>query len=177
MYTQAKNRFLLDVELVDQSAAERLIVLGDFLHAIPLTSETWMTTLSQELDLRASLDMRIVAGNHDKEQGQSRIDARIQWSRDAVVDPPFVYQHEPKADPRGYVLAGHIHPAYRISQSKRSGIRAPVFHFTPDYAVLPAFGSFTGGHTVSPKNGDALYRTGPDSVIQVPASHWQASSA
>lgn len=159
------------MRLVDQSAAERLIVLGDFMHAVPFRSERWLTVLSNELDQRRSLEMWVVAGNHDRTTGQTRVDSRIKWLNEAIVEAPFVYQHEPASDPRGYVLSGHIHPAFRLSQSKRNSICAPVFHFKKDYAVLPAFGTFTGGHVVKPKQGDGLYMTGPDCIIPVPADY------
>jgi len=78
------------MQLVDKSAAERLIVLGDFMHAAPSADEPWLTSLRRALNLRATLDMHIVAGNHDKPCGRQSIDRRAQWHSDAWVEGPFV---------------------------------------------------------------------------------------
>lgn len=154
--------------LVDASGAERLVVLGDFLHAVPKRCESWLRTLSSHLDERASLAMSIVAGNHDKPAGQKLIDSRIPWTAESAVESPFVLRHEPGSDDRGYVLAGHLHPTWRIGRSRRGSVRAPVFWFGKQGAVLPAFGEFTGGQMIKPEPGDRLFMTGPDCVLSVP---------
>ncbi len=157
--------------LYDASGARQLIVLGDFMHAAPVASEGWLTTLSQQLTQRPDMIMRIVAGNHDKSHGQRLIDSRVLWHADPLEADPFVLQHEPTDDPRGYVLSGHLHPAWRLSHARRSGVRAPVFWFRQHYAVLPSFGMFTGGASITADSaGDKLYMALDDGVIEVPAS-------
>jgi len=161
--------------IVDQSCAQRLIVLGDFLHAMPRRSERWLSTLSANLDQRKSLSMMIVAGNHDKPAGRQLIDKRIAWRAESVVEPPFVLQHVPGSDPKGYVLAGHLHPVWRIGRARRSTLRAPAFWFSQTGAVLPAFSEFTGGQMIKPDPEDQIYMTGPDCVIPVPTPEFSRS--
>jgi hypothetical protein len=43
----------------------------------------------------------------------------------------------------------------------------PVFWFTRRFAVLPSFGSFTGGHPIRLGAGDRVFAAGPDSVLDL----------
>lgn len=157
--------------LCDISGARRLIILGDFVHSTPLPGETWLATLSTLLDERPLLEVSIVIGNHDTAVAQSMTDDRVQWLCDSEMLGPFVLQHAPGDDDRGYLLSGHLHPAWRLSTSRRQSIRAPVFWFRERHAVLPAFGSFTGGMLITPDGAhDRLYMIGDEHVIPVPVS-------
>lgn len=152
------------------SGAERLCVLGDFMHAAPRPDERWLYALSDFLDRHTALSFDVVAGNHDKRVGRQLVDARIHWIEDSCLEPPFVLRHVPGTDSRGYVLSGHLHPVFRLRAGgrKRQSVRAPAFWFREDHAVLPAFGEFTGGHVITPETGDQVFLAGPDSVIRVP---------
>jgi hypothetical protein len=50
------------------------------------------------------------------------------------------------------------------------GLSSPCFHFTPQLAVLPAFGTFTGSHSIRPAREDRVFVIGPDEVIDVSAT-------
>lgn len=152
--------------LVDGCGAERLLILGDLLHAVPARSESWQSTLSVQLRKRSQLSITVVAGNHDKPAARERVDSLINWSVEPIHEPPFVFQHEPDTDARGYVLCGHIHPVWRLG-TRREKLRAPIFWFQQSVAVLPAFGEFTGGHIIQRGSGDRLFMTGPDCVVEV----------
>lgn len=162
--------------LCDASGTQQLIILGDFVHGTPSTDENWLTTLSTLLDERPELRVRVVTGNHDTEKAQNRVDSRIVWQSDAEVLGPFVLQHAPSEDTRGYVLSGHLHPAWRLSTGRRNSMRTPVFWFRPQHAVLPAFGSFTGGMLIKPEDADRLYMVTDESVLPIPASVSQRSN-
>ena len=158
-------------ELCDQSGATRLIVLGDFMHAKPNACESWLAVLSLLLAERPALQVEIVAGNHDKISARSMLDERVLWHHQAIVKSPFVLVHEPANDPRGYVLSGHLHPGWRLSATRRAGVSAPVFWFRPGYAVLPAFGDFTGAAHIEPNfKHDRIFMAGNDCVIEIPAA-------
>lgn len=164
-------------KLAHGSGAERLIVLGDFMHNVPYATESWLSELSNLMDQHPTLNIDVIAGNHDKKAGRKLTDARIKWHAYSLEIGGLVLHHEPCKDPRGYVLCGHLHPAYRIGNSRRSGVRAPVFWFREHCAVLPAFGEFTGGVIIRPEGkGDALYMTGPDCVIAIPAKTYRSNT-
>ncbi|MBX2879189.1 MAG: ligase-associated DNA damage response endonuclease PdeM [Granulosicoccus sp.] len=156
-------------KLANQAAATRLIVLGDFMHAAPLTDDSWINALKTLLDEHAALSVHIIAGNHDHRPGWAALDSRVQWHEQLMIESPFVYHHKPLNDTRGFVLCGHLHPAWRIGRSRRSSVRTPAFWFRDRYAVMPAFGEFTGGVIVdaNPKT-DRVFMTAPEGVIEVP---------
>jgi len=154
-------------ELVIQSRAARLLILGDLIHARPNRSENWLDKLATFLDQHQQLSVEVVAGNHDKPAGQLLIDNRIHWHTHSLHEGALVFQHEPGADARGHVICGHIHPCFRLSASRNDTVRAPVFWLGQQYSVLPSFGQFTGGHNVSPGKHDRLYMTGPNCVLPV----------
>ena len=64
------------------------------------------------------------------------------------VMAPFALVHEPKPVRGGYALAGHIHPAVRLSGGAGESLRLPCFWFGPRVGVLPSFGAFTGSAVV-----------------------------
>lgn len=156
--------------LANDSGAQRLIVLGDFMHNIPTASEGWLVQLTQLIDQFSHIAVEVVAGNHDREAGRDVTDERLTWHASSLSLDGLVLYHEPCTDSCGYVLCGHLHPAWRIGRTRRGSIRAPVFWFQEHCAVLPAFGEFTGGVIIEPDAKlDSLYMTGPDCVIKVPA--------
>ena len=157
--------------LVAATGAERLCVLGDFMHAVPRADEPWLAALAAFLDGHASLAVEVVAGNHDRAAGRPLVDGRVRWIDGSVREGPFVLRHEPGEDARGYVLAGHVHPACRIGGGRRGeSLRAPVFWFRERGAVLPAFGAFTGGETVRPARGERVYLAAHGCVVPLSAA-------
>jgi metallophosphoesterase superfamily enzyme len=61
---------------------------------------------------------------------------------------PFALQHEPEPHPHRHVLAGHVHPVYRLHGRGRQSLRLACFRLGEDISLLPAFGAFTGGYQV-----------------------------
>ncbi|MEL7296809.1 MAG: ligase-associated DNA damage response endonuclease PdeM [Pseudomonadota bacterium] len=150
-------------------ATDELIVLGDLMHAPPLASDRWPQDLADWLGEHATLGFSVVAGNHDRvsaERLPAPLTERVDWYPADRRVGPFCLAHEPEPVTSGYVLAGHLHPTLRLS-SGADRVRSPVFWFRQDHAVLPAFGSFTGGHNIRPKRGDRVFMTGPDSVVEI----------
>jgi metallophosphoesterase superfamily enzyme len=75
--------------------------------------------------------------------------------------------HEPGPSRRGgYALAGHIHPAVRLTSGEES-LRLPCFWFGARYGVLPAFGAFTGTAEIRPRRGDQVYVVAEQEVLKV----------
>lgn len=155
--------------LANDSGAQRLIVLGDFMHNVPVASERWLQELSLLMDQHPGLSVEVIAGNHDRMAGRKLTDPRLIWHSSSITVAELTLHHEPCEDPRGFALCGHLHPAYRLGSKRQAGLRAPVFWFRERYAVLPAFGEFTGGVIIEPDlNNDTLYMTGPECVMKVP---------
>ena len=164
--TTRDNLARLDAAL-ERTGAERLVILGDFLHAKRGRSVDLSEMLAAWRSTHAGLPILLVRGNHDDRAG----DPPDAWGiecRDEPVDcPPFIWRHEPAASETGYVLAGHVHPA--VSLSGRGGLSAtlPCFYFGRDYGLLPAFGDFTGTAVVRPRVGEQVYALADGAVVQI----------
>lgn len=155
----------LDVAL-EKTAAKRLVILGDFLHARTGRSEATLAALHLWRSRQAHIDIVLVLGNHDRQAGRPPEAWRMECVRGPWPSGPFHCCHEPQEIDGGFVLAGHLHPSFHLS-SGTEGVRSPCFHFGKRLAVLPAFGSFTGTHGVSPEREDRVFVVGPGEVIDV----------
>jgi len=153
--------------LIEAHACERLLVLGDFVHAATRAGDSFLAAFSDWRALHRSLVVDVIAGNHDRREQVARWHGVIQWHATSLVQPPFVFSHIPVPDARGYVIAGHLHPVFHLSRARRR-LRVPVFWQQRDVLVMPSFGSFTGGATIRPAATDALYAVGPERVIALP---------
>jgi len=151
---------------IDKTGATRLVFLGDFLHAKDGRAHSTFSRFAKWRATREDLEITIVRGNHDRKAGDppAEWDARCIEAGERVG--PFVLNHEPGASRGGYALAGHIHPAVRLS-SEGESLRLPCFWFGADYGVLPAFGAFTGSAEVRPRRGDQVFVIAEDEVLKV----------
>ncbi len=158
--------------LVDDCGAHRLVVLGDLLHARAAQAGATVDALRAWRHERPALHCVLVRGNHDDRAGDPPAGLGI----DVVDAPsplgPFALCHEPAgdaaADPGGYRLAGHLHPAVRLHGRAGDSARLPCFAVGAREAVLPAFGDFTGAWTVSRADAPTLYAIAGDRVFEVP---------
>lgn len=146
--------------------AQRLLVLGDLFHTAPTAGEVAIEGFAALRAQHAQRQFAVVAGNHDRAWRKLPSGWRIDWLTTALHEPPFVFQHEPQADVRGYALGGHIHPCVRLRAAGDSA-RLPVFWFGHEVGVLPSFGSFTGGYAVRPQAGDVLIAVTPHGLVKL----------
>jgi DNA ligase-associated metallophosphoesterase len=152
--------------LIEAHACERLLILGDFVHAATRAGDSFLSAFAEWRSAHRELAVDVIAGNHDRREAAAKWQGLIQWHTSPLVHTPFVFAHEPMADARGYVIAGHIHPVFNMSRVRRR-LRVPVFWQRPDVLVMPSFGTFTGGASIRPASTDALFAAGPERVIAV----------
>lgn len=164
--TSTQNLAALD-DLIAANNVQQIIFLGDFLHARASHASATLDTLRKWRARHAALQLTLVRGNHDAHAGDPPADLDI-----LVVDEPyeldgFSFCHHPHAHARGYVVAGHLHPVYRLTTAGDS-VRMPCFVFGAAGGVLPSFGAFTGGFTITPQQGECVFVATEDSVFEVP---------
>jgi uncharacterized protein len=155
--------------LVQSHACERLVVLGDFVHAATRAGDSFLDAFVVWRRAHSQLTVEVVAGNHDRRERAARWHGSLQWHVDPLLQPPFVFAHEPASRGDGYVIAGHIHPVFHMARVRRR-LRVPVFWQRPAYLVMPSFGSFTGGASIQPEAGDSLFAVAPERVIPIPVN-------
>lgn len=150
--------------LINLYSPTEIIVLGDLMHAAPTRQDIWPKEISDWLDSHSKITIRVVVGNHDR--AIDRLDSRIEWTAKPLSAPPFIYTHEPVTSTSKYSISGHLHPTYVLA-TRTDRIRCPVFWFKKSNAILPAFGSFTGGYNIKPNKSDKVYMVNEDDVVEL----------
>jgi DNA ligase-associated metallophosphoesterase len=164
--TTAENVDRLERALAGRPV-EHLVFLGDFLHSAQGRVPATLARFAQWRDSRPGLAITLVRGNHDDRAG----DPPPEWNI-RCVDPgealgPFALVHEPAPVRGGYALAGHVHPAVRLSERGGQSLRLPCFWFGKRVGVLPSFGAFTGSAVVRPRSGDQVFVVADGEVLRV----------
>ncbi len=147
--------------------AERLVVLGDLLHARHGRHVDTLATIAQWRTMHAQLAIDLVRGNHDLHAGDPPPSLNIAC-HDALRIGPFAALHEPVTEVDGYALAGHLHPNVSLRARGQQHVRLPCFVIGAARAVLPAFSSFTGGGMYERDPRDAIYAVVDDAVLAIP---------
>jgi uncharacterized protein len=140
--------------VVQQTNAQRLVVLGDFLHAAAGRVSALDNAYREWRTRHSALAVVLVRGNHDDRAGDPPAD----WGVTVVAEPhpmaPFLACHVPVAPRTGYALCGHVHPGVTVHGPADQAERLPCFVLGRRRAILPAFGTFTGLARAAPLVGD-----------------------
>ncbi len=152
---------------IDKTRASRVVFLGDFLHSREGRAASTFGRFGEWRNARRGLELTLVRGNHDKKAGDPPDAWGVRCVEAGESLGPFILNHEPGASRGGYALAGHIHPAVRLSADGEKSLRLPCFWFGSRFGVLPAFGAFTGSAEVLPRKGDQVFVIAEKEVLQV----------
>jgi uncharacterized protein len=155
---------------IAKTNATRIVFLGDFLHSRDARAKETFARFAAWRKLNADLELVLVRGNHDAHAGDPPMEWNIRCINEGETVGPFCLAHHPEPDLRGYVLAGHVHPAVRLQGRANDSLRLPCFWFGAYVCVLPAFGEFTGTYTVQPKMGDRVFVVAEQQVIEMKAT-------
>ncbi len=153
-----------------RTGARRLVILGDLLHARAGRATATLEEVSRWRVDFSHVEMMLVRGNHDERAGDPPADWSMHCVDEPCSDTPFAWRHTPGPDPQGYALAGHLHPAVRLTGGGAQALTLPCFCFGRDYGLLPAFGEFTGSALIAPKRGDAVFVLAGSKVVAMDSS-------
>ncbi|MDB6028169.1 MAG: metallophosphoesterase [Verrucomicrobiales bacterium] len=156
--------------LLGEVCAERLIILGDFLHARSGRSAATMEALERWCAQHSSLQTVLVTGNHDRLAGNPPACWNIHLAGAELREGPFAFCHEPQTIEKHYVMSGHIHPSICLNRDFGSSLRLPCFVFGETFAIFPAFGSFTGTHVMKPEKSARVFAIREGELMQIPSS-------
>lgn len=143
---------------------DQLIFLGDFLHAPESHAAGTLAALSRWRAQHGELSITLIRGNHDKRAGDPPERLNITVVTEPLLLEPFALQHEPNPHPTHHVLAGHVHPAYRLYGKGRQRLRLPCFYVQETMTLLPAFGAFTGGMNIERSPESRVYVVGDGAI-------------
>jgi DNA ligase-associated metallophosphoesterase len=145
-----------------------VLIVGDLFHSVANKEHELFLKWRNDL---LHVPMLLVKGNHDIVPEEWYKKAHIETVEKIWRKNNFLFVHQPedmqetdlhKAD---YFFCGHIHPAINIKGLGKQSLRFLCFYFTNKYAVLPAFGKFTGTYLVTPKKTETAFAIVEDSVV------------
>ncbi|MEJ5061734.1 MULTISPECIES: ligase-associated DNA damage response endonuclease PdeM [unclassified Pseudomonas] len=164
--TTAENIAVLDA-ILEGLPCRQLIFLGDFLHGPGSHAIATLKSLAEWRTRHSELPMTLIRGNHDKRAGDPPDSLNIRVVTEPLLFGPFALQHEPGPYPNRHVLAGHVHPVYRLNGRGRQSLRLPCFRLGEDVSLLPAFGAFTGGYQVRRDDDCRIFVIGDNEIWPV----------
>lgn len=154
-------------QLVEETAAEKLIILGDFLHARAGRAQPVRNQLFDWRDQHRELSIVLIRGNHDQQSGDPWPELNIECMADPTEAESWDLRHLPVDSPTRPFMAGHLHPGYRLSGTGRDTLRNPCFVVGEERIILPAFGGFTGLKNMTLEPSEKLYLTNGKEIIHL----------
>lgn len=153
--------------LLARTRANRLLILGDLVHAASGLTETVRDAVAHWRQSLSGIEMVLVTGNHDRRAGGLPADWHVADAGERFDLSPFALLHHPGRVAGRYVLAGHLHPGVRLRGFGGERLKLPCFWLSNEQGVLPAFGDFTGISLISPQEGDRVYAIADDAVCAI----------
>ena len=153
--TTTQNLEALD-HLLAAYPITRIVFLGDFLHARAAHAKATLAAMVEWRARNPGLSLVLVRGNHDLHAGDPAAVLGIEMVDEPFGSGPFAFCHHPDIAADGYVLAGHVHPVFRIS-TRLESVRLPCFVAGPRRMILPSFGAFTGGYVIEAGAEEKVY--------------------
>ena len=164
LYKEDLQRLLTEVQFYQP---QKIIIVGDLFHS-SMNKEHDLFLRWRKAISRTSI--HLVKGNHDILKKEWYEEAEIELHNKNLTSGNFTFTHDIKeceTGPDHYCFSGHIHPGIHIAGIARQAVTLSCFYFTENYAVLPAFGKFTGNFIVKPKKGDAVFALVENSIMQI----------
>lgn len=157
-----RNFELLD-EVVGFFNPRTVVFMGDLFHSS--LNKEWQ--LFADWSSRVTATLVLVIGNHDIISPDHYENLGIQVVSE-LRESIFLLSHHPEAREGYFNFCGHIHPAIRLSGMGRQSVRLRCFFKSESQMILPAFGEFTGSHTLEPEVNCEVFALLGDTVLPVP---------
>lgn len=153
---------------LEESGAERLLVVGDLLHAPAGLTDELIGAVERWRAARP-VPITLIAGNHDRRVERVRDCWKLDFHERELRDSPFLFAH----DPAGFDAAcgafgwcGHVHPTVLLA-SGVDAVKLPSFIIERDLAILPAFSRFTAGAVVRSAPGRRRFAIAEGRILEV----------
>ena len=138
--------------VLDSYEIDTICFLGDLFHSsfnnAWLPFEEWVRSCESKIIL--------VSGNHDIIDPIKYEALGIEVVPILEIDS-FLMTHHPCETEDSFNFSGHIHPAVRLRGGGMQSLKLACFFKTNNQMILPAFGTFTGKHTLRPKEQDEIF--------------------
>ena len=142
-------------EVIDRYEPARVIALGDSVHDVGAARRMVAEDLQILHMLQEDREWIWLTGNHDPDIAPA-LGGRV---RGEFAIGGITLRHHPASGSITHEIAGHMHPAARLSMYGYS-IRRPCFVGNGRRLVMPAFGAFAGGLNVLDDAFEPLFGNG-----------------
>lgn len=139
-------------EVIARHDPRTVISLGDSFHDGEAHQRLHADDRKTLMDLQARRDWIWISGNHDPALPND-IGGTVAGE---IRVGPLTFRHEPTGAPGE--IAGHLHPKARVSNRGRS-VERRCFASDGLRAVMPSFGSYTGGLNIRDVAFRAVFRS------------------
>lgn len=153
--------------LLNEYNPAKLLFLGDLTHDKIDRPANFYRLFDQWRNRHSKLTLLLASGNHDRRSGGPPVQLRFDDVGEKFRLAPFGFSHKPETVDTEYTISGHLHPAVSMKGRGRQRETLACFYFGSRFAILPAFGSFTGNQVIRPKPGDWVYIIAADEIIKV----------
>jgi DNA ligase-associated metallophosphoesterase len=140
--------------LIDRRGPRRVVCLGDSFHDRGGFSRLSPGDRAKLAELQRGREWVWIAGNHDREF--FGLDGDLAGSLSLAG---LLFRHEPQSGGAPGEVAGHLHPAARVS-GRLGSLRCRAFATDGLRLVLPAFGVLAGGLNVLDRAFAPLFAAG-----------------
>ncbi len=157
-----QKNFDLMTEAIEYFKPKTTCFLGDLFHSS--INKEWQ--LFEKWIIDQNLEFILVEGNHD-------IISPLRYEKLGVKVVPeiqsdgFLLTHHPEDRAGFFNFSGHIHPAVRLRGAGRQTLRLPCFFQKENQMIVPAFGQFTGSHSLTPSKKDKIFAVTKEAVFEV----------
>lgn len=155
------TRLEAEVQALDPA---RVVLLGDSFHDTKAIARMTADDRTRIDALAAGRDWVWLEGNHDLKALAGALDDLPGRVVETMTVGALTLIHEPQEGDRPGEIAGHLHPAAKVSRYGR-GVRRPCFVTDGRRLVMPAFGAFTGGLNVRDRAIAGLFDVPPIAAV------------
>ncbi|MFO0012475.1 MAG: ligase-associated DNA damage response endonuclease PdeM [Planctomycetota bacterium] len=156
--------------LVNAFEPQRVIVLGDLLHAKVGLTPWLQQELSSLCREREAMEWILIPGNHDRGAikalrgcGWHVSSERMEFHGVEMVHAP----DDSRLSRASLTISGHLHPSIRIELGSKDRVCLRCFWFTASQLILPAFGGWTGTKPIVPSKTDRVFACVENDVIEI----------
>lgn len=164
--TTAQNLNRL-THLLKLTRAKRLLILGDLYHSADGRSAETDKAFASWRALLHTIHVTLVRGNHDLKAGDPPPELHVECIDNSLEEHGVTLCHEPLPRHSKPFIAGHVHPCFTLSDRFGPSLRVPCFVKSRTGLLLPAFGEFTGMHSMKPQQEDVFYLCYENSVREI----------
>ncbi|PRP67514.1 ligase-associated DNA damage response endonuclease PdeM [Nonlabens agnitus] len=148
--------------VIDYFKPSRLWFLGDLFHSYQ--NAEWH--FFEQWSRMQSIELTLVMGNHDLISSDHFNMLGIKTVQQLQMGDVLL-THHPLERENVFNIAGHIHPAVKLTGIGRQRLKMPCFFCTDYGMIVPAFGDFTGTYAMKPQKGNRIFVCVENEVVEL----------